>query len=379
MIFVALEMTSLSLYILTAFNKRSVASAEAALKYFLFGGMSAAFTLFGLSLLYGLTGSTNLREIAAALGTGAAGARGLDPMLTVALVMVVIGLGFKIAAAPLHLWAPDTYEGAPAPSAAFIASASKVASFYIFAKVLIVGFAGAEGLVNFPHYAAGWTPVIAVLAVASMVVGNLAAIVQSNVRRLIAYSAVAHAGYALLAVLAGAPGQPALIYYVLTYGLTTVGAFGVVAVVERSGGGANLGDFAGLSRRAPLLSFCMLVFMLSLAGIPPLAGFFGKFYVFSSVVSVSPGDLRMLWLVVLAVAMSAVSLYYYLQVLKQAYVSGPPVEAGAMKVPVTSLLAVVLLAALVILLGCAPTLLLSHVTEATGAAAGSKLGLLLAL
>jgi NADH-quinone oxidoreductase subunit N len=269
MIFIALELTSLSLYILAAFNKRDVKSAEASLKYFLFGGMSAAFTLFGLSLVYGLSGTTNLPEIATALA-----GKGLDPLLVVAIVMVVIGFGFKVAAVPFHLWAPDAYQGAPTPSAAFIASGSKVASFFIFAKVMAIGFAGKEieGSGAWHGYTAGWIPVVAIIAALSMVLGNLVAIVQTSVRRLIAYSAIAHAGYMLIAVLShNEQSLSSLIYYAVTYGLTTIGAFGVVAVVERGTGGEKLSDFAGLSRRAPLVSFCMLIFMLSLAGIPPLA------------------------------------------------------------------------------------------------------------
>ncbi|MCX6923363.1 MAG: NADH-quinone oxidoreductase subunit N, partial [Verrucomicrobia bacterium] len=193
MIFVSLEFTSLSLYILVAFNKRNPKSAEAALKYFLFGGMSAAFTLFGLSLLYGLSGATNLGQIAAAIN----GPK-LDPLLVVAIVMTVIGFGFKVAAAPFHLWAPDAYQGAPAPSAAFIASGSKVAGFFILARVMMLGFKGAEGSGAWHAYVPGWVPVLAILAAASMVLGNLAAIVQSSVRRLLAYSAIAHTGYMLL-------------------------------------------------------------------------------------------------------------------------------------------------------------------------------------
>ena len=184
MIFISLELTSLSLYILTAFNKRNLKSAEAALKYFLFGGMSAAFTLFGLSLLYGVAGSTNLGEIAKAAGTKAVqiiqSADGtshavIDPLFVVAIVMTVIGFGFKVAAVPFHLWAPDAYEGAPTPSAAFIASGSKVASFFIFAKVMMLGFAGAEGSGALPGSAPGWVPVVAIVAAASMVLGNLVA------------------------------------------------------------------------------------------------------------------------------------------------------------------------------------------------------------
>jgi NADH-quinone oxidoreductase subunit N len=368
MIFIALELTSLSLYILTAFNKRDIKSAEASLKYFLFGGMSAAFTLFGLSLVYGLSGSTNLPEIAAALA-----GKGLDPLLVVAIVMVVIGFGFKVAAVPFHLWAPDAYQGAPTPSAALIASGSKVASFFIFAKVMAIGFAGSavEGSGAWHGYVPGWVPVVAIVAVLSMILGNLVALAQTSVRRLIAYSAIAHAGYMLIAILAhNSQSLASLIYYAVTYGLTTIGAFGVVAVVEEGTGGDKLSDFAGLSRRSPVASFCMLIFMLSLAGIPPLAGFFGKFYVFAAAVKGGAPDLGLLWLVILAVAMSAVSLYYYLQVLKQIYVTeaGSPVAQTAVKTPILRQVVLAILAALVILLGCAPHLLVGWIETAIGAA-----------
>ena len=366
MIFIALELTSLSLYILTAFNKRDIKSAEASLKYFLFGGMSAAFTLFGLSLVYGVSGSTNLQEIARALA-----GKALDPLLAVAIVMVVIGFGFKVAAVPFHLWAPDAYQGAPTPSAAFIASGSKVASFFIFAKVMAIGFAGkAEGSGGWHDYAAGWVPVVAIVAALSMVLGNLVAIVQSSVRRLIAYSAIAHAGYMLIAILAHSEQSLAsLVYYAVTYGLTTIGAFGVVAVVEQGTGGDKLSDFAGLSRRAPVVSFCMLIFMLSLAGIPPLAGFFGKFYVFTAAINASGPNLGLLWLVILAVATSAVSLYYYLQVLKRIYVADVPSNSEAaspMQVSVLTQVVLSILAATVILFGCAPNLLIGWILAAIG-------------
>ncbi|MHC1768537.1 MAG: NADH-quinone oxidoreductase subunit N [Verrucomicrobiia bacterium] len=357
-IFVALELTSLSLYILTAFHRESLKSAEAALKYFLFGAMSAAFTLFGLSLVYGLAGSTYLREIAGAL-------RGqpINPLLIVAIVMTVIGLGFKVAAAPFHLWAPDAYQGAPTPSAAFIASGSKIASFVVFARVMMIGFDGVEGSGGWGRFASGWVPALGLVAGLSMVLGNLGALVQSSVKRLLAYSAIAHAGYALLGVAADTQhGVFSLAYYVITYGLTVLGAFGVVHVVEQTKGDATFADFAGLSRRAPILSFCMLIFMLSLAGIPPLAGFFGKFYLFAAAAG-SGENLGLLWLVILAVGMSAVSLYYYLQVLKQIYVADAPPDTLPLHPPVMSQVVLGVLALAVIVLGCAPDLLLSRLTE----------------
>jgi NADH-quinone oxidoreductase subunit N len=361
MIFISLELTSLSLYILTAFNKRNLNSAEAALKYFLFGGMSAAFTLFGLSLIYGLSGSINLAEIGKSLegGTGKP-----DALLLAAVVMTVIGFGFKIAAVPFHLWAPDAYQGAPTPSAALIASGSKVAGFFIFAKVMMIGFGPATGSGSWQHFAAGWLPVLAIVAALSMLLGNLTAITQTNVKRLLAYSAIAHAGYALLGIMAnGTAGLSALIYYVVTYGLTVVGAFGVVSAIEEKTGDARLSDFAGLSRREPVLAFCMMIFMLSLAGIPPLAGFFGKFYVFTAAVG-GAKDLGLLWLVILAIATSAVSLYYYLQVLKQIYVAPVPEGTAPAKAAVSTQIILVLIAAAVVVLGLAPGLLLNPLMTA---------------
>jgi NADH-quinone oxidoreductase subunit N len=354
LIFLSLELLSLSLYILTAFDKRSVRSAEAALKYFVFGGISAAFLLFGASLLYGLSNSTNLVSIARSLH-----GLSLDPLLIVAMVMTVVGLGFKVAAAPFHFWAPDVYQGAPTPSAALIASGSKVAGFFIFYQVMVIGFAGAEGSGVWHGYAPGWVPVVAIVASLSMVLGNLVAILQTSVRRLLAYSAIAHAGYMLLGILSHTDQSlGALLYYAITYALTVLGAFGVVALVEEETGGDTLANFAGLSRRAPVPSFCMLIFLLSLAGIPPLAGFFGKFYLFSSVLTSTPGTLGLLWLVILAVAMSAVSLYYYLKVLKYIYVAEPLTDTAPIRVSVLRQVVLCLIAFGVMLLGCAPNLLL---------------------
>ena len=353
MIFVALELTSLSLYILTAFNKRNIKSAEAALKYFLFGGMAAAFMLFGLSLIYGLSGSTNLHAIAAALA-----GKGLDPLLVVAIVMTVIGFGFKVAAVPFHLWAPDAYEGAPTPSAAFIAAGSKLASFFIFAKIMMIGFAGAEGSGAFQNFARGWTPVIALVAVLSMILGNLVAIVQSSVKRLLAYSAIAHAGYMLLGVMAhDEQAIASVVYYAATYSLATIGAFGVVALVEDSAGDDKLSSFIGFSKRAPMAAFAMMIFLLSLAGIPPLAGFFGKFYLFAVALKAGAPNLGLLWLVILAIAMSAVSFYYYLKVLKQIYVVDGAKRTDAKNISMFAQVVLLVMAVLVIVLGCFPNLL----------------------
>jgi len=370
-VFIGLELLSLGLYILTAFAKSSARSAESALKYYLFGGMSAAFLLFGFSYLYGITGSTNLHQIL--LGVYGWNAYHSAPLLYIAIVMIAAGLGFKVAAVPFHLWAPDTYEGAPAPAAAFIASVSKVASFALLISIGTASlhvFDGFHAMVTagvqvhtthepvYLGFRLPWSMVLMVLSVGSMVLGNLAALAQTSVRRLLAYSAIAHAGYMLLALayFSYSPrSTEAILYYILTYGLTTVGAFGVVGVVERATSSDRMDAFLGLHKRNPALAAVMLVLFLSLAGIPPLVGFWAKFYLFAAVLGVSAG-LVPFTLVALAVAFSAVSLYYYLQVLKRVYVM-PAVNDTPIKAHPVTLLVLVAIAAAVVVLGVFPSLL----------------------
>jgi NADH-quinone oxidoreductase subunit N len=363
-IFIGLELLSLGLYILTAFAKASAKSAEAAMKYYLFGGMSAAFLLFGFSYLYGITGSTNLHQILLQLHNGEL--YQATPLLNVAVVLIVTGLGFKVAAVPFHLWAPDTYEGAPAPAAAFIASVSKLASFALLIGIAtaavhvfdVPGSAAPVGQSIHLGFGGPWMVLLVTLATASMVLGNLAALAQISVRRLLAYSAIAHAGYMLIAVafFSYSPlSTNAILYYILTYGLTTIGAFGVISVVERATGSDRLDAFLGLHKRNPLLAAVLLVLFLSLAGIPPLVGFWAKFNLFAAVLNVSAGVVPFT-LVALAVALSAVSLYYYLQVLKRAYVM-PAVDEAPIKAHPVTLIVLVAIAAAVVLLGCFPTVL----------------------
>src|SRR5207248_5985247 len=226
MIFIGLELTGLSLYLMTAFDKGDIRSAEAGLKYFLFGSTASAFTLFGLSLIYGVAGSTSLAAIADRLNTQA-----LSPLLFAGVAMTLVGFAFKIAAAPFHLWAPDAYQGAPVSSAAFIASGSKVASFVVLGKIMLVGFSPIHGSADWHAMVAGWSPVLAALAAFSILIGNLVALVQSNLRRLLAYSAVAHAGYTLLGLVAGGrEGFSATLFYTSVYAITLIGAFAVVGV-----------------------------------------------------------------------------------------------------------------------------------------------------
>jgi NADH-quinone oxidoreductase subunit N len=366
-IFVGLELLSLGLYILAAFAKQSGKSAEGAMKYYLYGGMSAAFLLFGFSYLYGLSGSTNLHQIM--LATYGSNAMSASPLLYVALVMIAAGLGFKVAAVPFHMWAPDAYEGSPAPSAAFIASVSKVASF-----ALLIGISTAAAHAFLPSeqilldisgrppkylgFNGAWSVIVTLIAVASMVLGNLAALAQVSVRRLLAYSAIAHAGYILLALAyfsRSALSANAVMYYILTYGLTTMGAFGAVAIVERATGSDRLDAFLGLSQRNPVLASELLVLFLSLAGIPPLVGFWAKFNLFAAVLKSGRGVVPIA-LVALAVAMSAVSLYYYLQVLKRVYVM-PAVDKTPIKARHLTMIVLQVITAAVVVMGCFPELL----------------------
>src|SRR6266404_5293039 len=304
MIFIGLELLGLSLYVMAAFDKSDLRSAEAGLKYFLFGSTASAFTLFGISFIYGMSGTTGLAAVGQKLAT-----QSIQPLLFVGIVMTLVGFAFKIAAAPFHLWAPDAYQGAPVPSAAFIASGSKVASFVVLGKIVLVGFGPVHGSAAWHAMIAGWSPVLAALAALSIVIGNLVALVQTNVRRLLAYSAVAHAGYTLLGLVAGGrDGFSATLFYTTVYAFTLVGAFGVVALVRRETGGDDLTNFSALWSRSPLLAGCMAIFLLSLAGLPPLAGFFGKFYLFSVALR-SGANHGLLWLVALALFGSLVSLY----------------------------------------------------------------------
>jgi NADH-quinone oxidoreductase subunit N len=363
MIFIGLELLGLSLYVMAAFDKSDLRSAEAGLKYFLFGSTSSAFTLFGISLIYGMSGTTGLAAISAKLATAS-----VQPLLAVAIVMTLVGFAFKIAAAPFHLWAPDAYQGAPVPSAAFIASGSKVASFVVLGKIVLIGFAPVHGSAAWHSMVAGWSPVLAVLAALSIFLGNLVALAQSNVRRLLAYSAVAHGGYTLIGLVAGGrDGFSAALFYTTTYAITLVGAFGVVGFVRRETGGDNLANFSGLYSRSPLLAGCMAIFMLSLAGIPPLAGFFGKFYLFSAALRASPNH-GLLWLVALALFGSFISLYYYLMVLKFIFVDKSAEAAldrsSLMRPHGLAKATICLLAVAVLLLGVMPDILAAQILAA---------------
>lgn len=361
-LFVALELASLSLYLLAGFS-RSARAAEASLKYFLFGGVSAAFLLFGLSLIYGSCHAATLSDVAKALENGAPSA-----LAMAGLVMVLVGLGFKLAAAPFHYWAPDVYQGAPATSVALVSAASKAVGMVVLARFLISGYHAAGGSAAWGGMSAGWSLWLAVLAAVSMVFGNVLALAQTSVRRLLAYSAVANTGYLLVGLCAnGQAAAGSALFYVVVYGLATLGALAVTAAVERDHGNDSPQAFAGLIRRSPLQALALLVFMASLAGIPPLAGFVGKFAIFSSALAATAkgSDSGIAWLVGLASVMSAISLYYYLSVLKQAFVREEGAGEGAS--PALSAghaLAVGLPALALVVLGLFPALLLDPISAA---------------
>lgn len=316
MLYLAIEMTSIGLYALAGFLRENDRSAEAGLKYFLFGAFTSSVMLYGFSLLYGFTGQTNLYALGAALGR--------QPLeaVVLALLLVMVGFGFKVSAVPFHFWAPDVYEGAPTPVTAFLSVASKAAGFAVLIRVLLAAF---------PEIAGIWTTLLAALAILTMTIGNVVALTQTNIKRLLAYSSIAQAGYMLMGLAAlSASGLAAVIYYLGMYTLTNLAAFGVIVLVARVTGSDLIADYAGLSRRSPGLALALLVAFLSLGGIPPLAGFFGKFYLFTAVMQQwqATGSPTLLVLVLAAVVNAIISLYYYLIVLKVVYLGTPRDEAA---------------------------------------------------
>ncbi|MBT8036862.1 MAG: NADH-quinone oxidoreductase subunit N [Verrucomicrobiae bacterium] len=360
-IFVALELASLSLYLLAGFS-RTPQSSEASLKYFLFGAVSAAFMLFGLSFLYGFSQSDTLQGVAKAVAADPTSVIGM-----VGLLMVVVGLGFKMAAAPFHYWAPDVYQGAPVTTVTLVAGASKIVGVVLLVRFLMIGFPDAAGSAAWGGITAGWSIWLAIIAAVSMVFGNLLALAQKSVRRLLAYSAVANSGYLMVGMCAaGGESSAAALFYVVVYGLATLGALVVTAAVERDQGSDSQAAFAGLIHRSPLLAVCLLIFMTSLAGIPPLAGFAGKFILFGAAMtdSIQAENSGLAWLVGLAVVMSAVSFYYYLSVLKQAFVKDGDGSAGKESLSLGYVLAVVIPAAALVLLGLLPSVLLDPIKVA---------------
>src|SRR5437667_2978081 len=302
-VFLSLELMSLSLYVLAGYFRARLASGEAAMKYFLLGAFASAFFLYGIALVYGATGTTNLDRIGPSTGR--------DSLLTIGLALLLVGFGFKISSVPFHMWAPDVYVGAPTSVTVLVATGSKTAAFAALIRVLVSAFRGGQ---------LEWPFLLWALAAATMTVGNVVAIAQSNLKRMLAYSSVAHAGYMLVGLTAGgALGAGAVLFYLLVYTFTTAGAFGVVLLLERATGeGVSLADYAGLARSHGILALVLSLFLLSLIGIPPLGGFVGKFYLFGA--AVRSGYVG---LAVIGVLNSAVASYYYLRLIVYMYMREP--------------------------------------------------------
>jgi len=329
-LFLTLETMTICLYLSTALEKSRRRSAEAGLKYFVYGSVSSALFLFGLSMIYGMTGSTSLEAIRDVLRTGGtAGLRG-NVAGAVSILLLMVGFGFKIAAVPFHQWAPDAYEGAPAPVAAWIATGSKLASFVAMMKVFLHGllpWSNPSTSVLGP----GWIGIVAVIAAVTMTYGNFAALAQRNLKRMLAYSSIAHAGYILVGVAAvsvstvEAKAAAAVLYYLIVYAFANVGAFAACAWLVRDKNSDDIDDLNGLAYQEPLLAICILVLMLSLIGIPPLAGFFGKLYVFMEALNQPQTNqpISLIWLVALGLFNSVVSAFYYVRVLKAMFFRQP--------------------------------------------------------
>jgi len=351
-LFIGLETMAVSFYILAGFIKPNQRSNEAAVKYFLLGAFSLGILLYGMSLLYGLSGSTSLRVMASVFA-----GQERDLRLTLAVILIVAGMGFKIAAVPFHMWAPDVYEGAPTPVTAFLSVGSKAASFAMLLRIFL------EGL---PSMNADWRLLFEGLAIVTMTAGNIAALTQSNLKRMLAYSSIAHAGYLMIGLVAGTPrGISAMLIYLTVYSFMQLGAFAVIVMMRRHDVvGDELKDLSGLYLRQPFAAFAMLIFMLSLGGIPPTAGFMGKFWLFSAAI-----DSGYNWLAVIGVLNSAVSLYYYVRVvvfmyLKKEIAGSHPTSSPAL----TFTLAAAVVATLV--LGVYPRLLF-EVAEASARTLGA--------
>ena len=329
--YVALELSTVSLMVLTAYNTASTKSAEAGLKYVILGAISSAVLLYGIALIYGLTGTTEIAGLKNGLREMFFAAGGFPRGFFVAVVLLAAGFGFKLALVPFHMWAPDVYEGAPTPIAAYLSVASKAAGLAVFLRVFFGGLINAQEV---------WIPVLSVLAALAMIVGNITAIAQKNIKRMLAFSSIAHIGYVLVAVVAvNARGVSSMTLYMMVYLFANMGAFICAIAFSEKTGSDLISDYAGLSRRSPGLAAFLSVFLLSLAGIPPLAGFVGKYYVFMAAI-----EQNYLWLVLIALLTSVVALYYYAYVVWRMYFPG---EGGypTDPVPVSPLLRIVLSAA----------------------------------
>ncbi|PYZ92513.1 NADH-quinone oxidoreductase subunit N [Salipaludibacillus keqinensis] len=348
-LFIGLEILSISSYCLVGFKKYHRHSTEAAIKYVILGGTASAFILYGMSFLYGLTGSTSLRVIGEAMPQLFAD---YSVMMTISFIFMLVGFGFKISIVPFHMWAPDVYEGAPTPITAFLSVVSKIAGFGIVLRVMVFGF--------LPVYEE-WIFIIAVLAAVTMIVGNAIALTQKNTKRLMAYSGIAQAGYLLVPIAAlpfmGNFSLSMILFYSVAYLMMTLGAFAVITLVTEDAGTSDLSSFAGLFQRSPYLAVAMTVFLVSLAGLPLTAGFIGKAQIFFGAVSAD-----LLWLAIIMIVMSVVSFFYYFSFIKQMFMTEPKANDKELQVPVSLSAVVTVALAVTIILGIMPNFLLDIFT-----------------
>ncbi|MEK6408358.1 MAG: NADH-quinone oxidoreductase subunit N [Acidobacteriota bacterium] len=383
-LFISLELMAVSVYILVGYFRRDQKSNEASMKYFLLGAFSSGVLLYGISMLYGLTGSTNLAKIATAIPIvaspafnpfGAQAAPDMRYLLMLAVVLMAAGMFFKVAAVPFHMWAPDAYEGAPTSITAFMSVGVKAASFAMFGRLFLYGLPDLRGSLagdaanNIPGLP-GWAVLLGVVAAITIVWGNLAALTQNNTKRLLAYSSVSHAGYTLLGIVAGnETGYTGFIIYLFIYTIMNLGVFGCIIALRRRGiVGDRIDDLKGLMKKAPWLTVMMTIFLLSLGGIPPTAGFIGKFYLFAGLIET--GNPWLVRLAILAVLMSVVSLYYYIRFIKAMYIEDET-DPQPVKLAPSLRLALGVAAVLVLYIGVFPQRLIS-LTQSAGISPGLK-------
>ncbi len=331
--FLGLEVMSLPLYVLAGFDKKKLLSNEAALKYFIMGAFASGFLVYGITFIYGATGTTNFDKISMVISSRSFG---IDPLLLLGFILILIGFSFKTAFVPFHSWVPDVYTGAPTPVTAFFSIGPKAAGFAILFRLIIKAFAPIGGSI---------IPILWILAVLTMTVGNLIALTQRNIKRMLAYSSIAHAGYLLISLVVGnGRGASAALFYLIAYTVMTVGAFGIVILLgEKGEKDLSINGYSGLAYRYPAAAVVMSLFMFSLAGIPPTAGFIGKFYIFSSAISKG-----FIWLAVIGIVNSVISVYYYLRVVVVMFMK-PEIQAGRVVCFPVSLMVAIILAAIGVL------------------------------
>ena len=349
-IFLGLEVLSVALYVLAGFNRENIKSNEAGLKYFLLGAFSTGFLLYGMALTYGATGTTKIAKIAEFVSLNPTFTH--NPIFLVGMLLMAVGFSFKIAAAPFHMWTPDVYEGAPTPMTAFMSVGPKAAGFAAFLRVFLIAL---------PAFRPEWSSLLWILAVLTMTVGNITALYQQNIKRMLAYSSIAHAGYVLVGFVAGnSVGTAGMMFYMLSYAFMNIGAFAIIILVGRKGEeNNNVSDYAGFGFKHPVLGMVMSIFLFSLAGIPPAAGFIGKFYLFSGAIQAG-----YIWLAIIGVLNSAVSVYYYLRVMVFMYMKDPVEEFDWLKVTPSIAVCLLLAVAGVLIPGMFPAYILELAQKA---------------